>query len=929
MSESEGCTSTDDGTDTTLSNSDDDHRPEANPRMSSLILFLNIATGSTIAPPSLCLSGECRDTYCEHCAGNSLASDEDQSCYQNSEESSVSKYENDEEHFDPFEITGMLYEPKEPSILLACKEIRKQCLPQYYASSAFSWRFEWLNYKDSLSHFFGWVDHVVKEHTREMTGVSFQGRHVVEEGVDFDADIDLLTCAPFFQVKVAATHNDEPLKAILVWLKRHLTDALCEKLRTNGSRALTTEADLKELGESLSVPCTGIMNTTVVLDQGGSHAYTNLDEITGRVIVRCGKSADVNSIIVKLEGESRTRLMSSGGGPNNERPKPQLEYHKILYRVQTVFPPADVLEGRSQSGSKATYTLPPGNHEYPFKFKIPFNNSCANDKSQMPTISMSGTGFEMAKPPSRHVKKTLPPTLSGFPGEAEIRYFVKATVNRHSFFKENSRAYTPFNFFPIEPPRPPSSGSEVFARQKHTFATLTGQEPVKSKMKGIFGLKKDNDLKSGYSTEAPFVSVDARLPEPAILNCNQEVPLRILVKKLNEFHEPIYLQSLQVSLIGSTKVRAHEVFRTETNSWVLMSKSNMGIVIGHPSDAVDTETVLDDRMWRGQPLPNTVAPSFETCNISRNYEVDVRVGLSYSGSSGKDAKPQNVVLPLRLSTMVYSGIAPPTEVLEAMAQAKTNVGQTTSTPAKAQTNASDPMNEKVRLEAQQSDFGANQVPPTPVDSPDPSGRPAVPPRKAVPSASAAESTEPTFEDAPPSYEDAIAGNVRPVNAPRPDYAPPPTGEDELLGKDEKKGHSVKTAHKLLRRALDRQRKSQDTFYGLVESETDFSPWSQSRIRRYTFTSDKGERLPRGVGVTVSLSTYSATSFVCISVSTLRSPGSKMTNHLVGDVYAKIIEEVIEASKHDFDDTGVGQGTLSELQQTRLFVVENTLGRMAS
>ncbi|KAI7310071.1 hypothetical protein KC315_g12725 [Hortaea werneckii] len=529
------------------------------------------------------------------------------------------------------------------------------------------------------------------------------------------------------------------------------------------------------------------MNTTVVLDQGGSHAYTNLDEITGRVIVRCGKSADVNSIIVKLEGESRTRLMSSGGGPNNERPKPQLEYHKILYRVQTVFPPADVLEGRSHSGSKATYTLPPGNHEYPFKFKIPFNNSCANDKSQMPTISMSGTGFEMAKPPSRHVKKTLPPTISGFPGEAEIRYFVKATVNRHSFFKENSRAYTPFNFFPIEPPRPPSSGSEVFARQKHTFATLTGQEPVKSKMKGIFGLKKDNDLKSGYSTEAPFVSVDARLPEPAILNCNQEAPLRILVKKLNEFYEPIYLQSLQVSLIGSTKVRAHEVFRTETNSWVLMSKSNMGIVIGHPSDAVDTETVLDDRMWRGQPLPNTVAPSFETCNISRNYEVDVRVGLSYSGSGGKDAKPQNVVLPLRLSTMVYSGIAPPSEVLEAMAQAKTNGGQTTSIPAKAQANASNPVEEKTRLETQQSDFGSNQVPPTPVDSPDPSGRPAVPPRKAVPGASAAESTEPAFEDAPPSYEDAIAGNVRPVNAPRPDYAPPPTGEDELLGKDEKKG----------------------------------------------------------------------------------------------------------------------------------------------
>ena len=83
-------------------------------------------------------------------------------------------------------------------------------------------------------------------------------------------------------------------------------------------------------------------------------------------------------------------------------------------------------------------------------------------------------GLEMAKPATYHVKRTLPPTLSGFPGEAEIRYFVKVTVNRHSFFKENPRAYVPFNFFPIEPPRPPESGSEIFARQK-TYPTLATQ----------------------------------------------------------------------------------------------------------------------------------------------------------------------------------------------------------------------------------------------------------------------------------------------------------------------------------------------------------------------------------------------------------------------------------------------------------------------
>ncbi|KAI6805139.1 hypothetical protein KC332_g3014 [Hortaea werneckii] len=249
MSESEGCSSTDDGADTTLSDSDDDHHSEANPSMSSRILFVNIAASSTIAPPSLCLSGECRDAECEHCAGNGLASDQDESCYQNSEDPFINEQDNDEEHFDPLEITGMLYELREPSILLACKEIREQCLPQYYASNAFSWRFDWLNYKDSLSHFAGWVDHVVKEHTKEMTGMSFQGRHVVEEGVEFDADIDILDSAPFFQVRVAATHDDEASSAISDGLNRQLITALWEMLITNGSRGFLTEKGLKELGK--------------------------------------------------------------------------------------------------------------------------------------------------------------------------------------------------------------------------------------------------------------------------------------------------------------------------------------------------------------------------------------------------------------------------------------------------------------------------------------------------------------------------------------------------------------------------------------------------------------------------------------------------------------------------------------------------------
>ena len=47
-------------------------------------------------------------------------------------------------------------------------------------------------------------------------------------------------------------------------------------------------------------------------------------------------------------------------------------------------------------------------------------------------------------------------------------------------------------------------------------------------------------------------------------------------------------RSLQISLVGLTKIRAHEVHRTEGNSWVITSKSNLGIQIGSPSDPVGT-----------------------------------------------------------------------------------------------------------------------------------------------------------------------------------------------------------------------------------------------------------------------------------------------------------------------------------------------------
>ena len=183
----------------------------------------------------------------------------------------------------------------------------------------------------------------------------------------------------------------------------------------------------------------------------------------------------------------------------------------------------------------------------------------------------------------------------------------------------------PFSFLPIEPPRKPPSSAETFARRTFRFSQIS---------KGGSGKRDPESLSAGQ--ELPQIRAEARLPNPAILNCNEDIPLRVLVARLNQFSEQLFLQSLQIELSGYTHVRAHGLHRKESTSWVIMSMSNMGIPIGSPSDPVGTEIALNREYWDQRPLPNTVAPSFETCNINRNYEVEIRLGLSCG--SAKDHK---------------------------------------------------------------------------------------------------------------------------------------------------------------------------------------------------------------------------------------------------------------------------------------------------
>ena len=130
----------------------------------------------------------------------------------------------------------------------------------------------------------------------------------------------------------------------------------------------------------------------------------------------------------------------------------------------------------------------------------------------------------------------------------------------------------------------------------------------------------------------PSISIDGRLPDPAIITCNDSLPLRILITKKNESPATIYLRTLSITLIGFTQIRAQDLRAQEAQSWVIVSQGHIDKALNTSVGGNGNIREVDPAMWKQRPLPNTVSPSFNTCNISRRYELEVKAGLSWGSA---------------------------------------------------------------------------------------------------------------------------------------------------------------------------------------------------------------------------------------------------------------------------------------------------------
>lgn len=247
-------------------------------------------------------------------------------------------------------------------------------------------------------------------------------------------------------------------------------------------------------------------------------------------------------------------------------------------------------------------------------------------------------------------------------------------MNRPSFFSRNHRHIIPFVFCPIEPPRPPPQNNQIFVRKKHTLAlSAKQQEP------GLFGnLFKKTPLSGNGGT----VAFEARLPNPPILVPTEPIPLTLYLKRVSGSDGVIYVRSVQI-MLGMTTFIAAQGFRRELGYLLpILNVGNLNITLPtnkdeimiNPADLIQQSS----QKAKGITLPDTVPPSFRTCNIARKYALVLQIGVSAHHS----AMPETIQL--NVDIQVFSGFKPPAELLAAITPSQPPPPPPPATAAQAQ-----------------------------------------------------------------------------------------------------------------------------------------------------------------------------------------------------------------------------------------------------
>ncbi|KAL2833342.1 hypothetical protein BDW59DRAFT_156843 [Aspergillus cavernicola] len=310
--------------------------------------------------------------------------------------------------------------------------------------------------------------------------------------------------------------------------------------------------------------------------------YTNEDEVSGHVILATAAQVDISTITIKLSGSATSRLDSG-----------LTETHQLFKTNEQIFPPSKC----ATSFTSRAATVSPGEHAFAFTIKFPQASQCY--KASFTSLP----GKHTSKP---HLLRRLPPSTGDRTTPEEIKYSLETIVRQDGIICGTHRAI----------------------REIHLQCLSTISLPLS----GQHGLTAEKTI---TSTADPSSStcINARLSNGPFLQLGHPIPLEVeITNSTSDITEyPISLHDFQSMLLETTTVQARgETTPPHTRSVLVQTMSNLRNQTPILSSNGDrTSLVLDATLWSRHCVPLYLTPSFETCNVSRSYKLEIRLGIGF------------------------------------------------------------------------------------------------------------------------------------------------------------------------------------------------------------------------------------------------------------------------------------------------------------
>lgn len=386
---------------------------------------------------------------------------------------------------------------------------------------------------------------------------------------------------------------------------------------------------------------------TIELDH--QKVYTSGDIVSGRVHLAVDEKVDLSAIDVTLFGYSKSRnKVHSGQGYVTKQEK-----HLLFKEETTLFPPPDI-----QAVSKTeSYTLTEGSYSYNFTFTFPGKEHKADCKVDKKFFHSHGYTKK------EHLDSVaLAPTYfnkTSFDNYCKIEYYLEAVVRNPSIFRFNSKATKDLMFHP--------ANQDMTYSVNHIMdkkSILEDYEICEKKLKYASDgkLKEDGFFNRLFLSEGTIVplSLDVEFkegvetpvgPSKRVVKTNGHISDFIQVSlwtpSIGQSRESkkegengrltLRISSIKIKLI--LRVRYYAVKHSRrTNKYVLLDKA-----LDNEISLSDFEPVEDnsrsgvkgmfkfelDPLWYDCDVTD-VGQSFITCNVKRDFELQVALGVASS-----------------------------------------------------------------------------------------------------------------------------------------------------------------------------------------------------------------------------------------------------------------------------------------------------------